>query len=382
MSHPILQTIARLGTQTLAAQAAELDRDPETLRQALQLLGQQQLLALKVPLDLGGSAIDPITYYQYQETLTRYSGALAFLQTQHQSAIALLAHSQNLELRQQQLPACITGQQTLGIAFSHLRRSVPLVKAMPRRGGYAISGHIPWITGWGIFDSFILAAVLPDDRALYVLLPLRSQIQPTGGSLQLSLPMPLIAMTGTQTVTAEIHDWFVPEADVVTVRPAGAIHTHDRSNVLSHSAFSLGCAQAGLDYLQSLQHRHANQNSPTLDPALAATLAQTIDRLAQPLQTCRSQIYQALAAQAFPAQGCSSEDAEIQDIQGRYEQGRSFRAQVLQLALQITQMGVIASKGAANRQEHPAGRLYREAMAFSVTGQTQDLLLHTLTQQN
>jgi alkylation response protein AidB-like acyl-CoA dehydrogenase len=90
--------------EAIAPQAANLDRDPQALCTALQSLGQRSLLALRVTVgqEQNGTVkqgVDEETYRSFQELVARYSGALAFLQTQHQSAATMIASSQNEDLK-------------------------------------------------------------------------------------------------------------------------------------------------------------------------------------------------------------------------------------------------------------------------------------------
>jgi len=39
---------------------------------------------------------------------------------------------------------------------------------------------------------------------------------------------------------------------------------------------------------------------------------------------------------------------------------------------------VVVSSGAANGTLHPAGRVYREALVYTVSGQTKDVMVATL----
>src|SRR5690349_13267820 len=132
--------------------AGELDQDPDALRDALADMGRQGLLGLRVPGEYGGKGFGSIEFRRFQEASARASGALAFLESQHQSACGIIARSSNELLRARLLPNLARGKATSAIAFSHLRRAgPPLVQAVPVPGGYHLRGRLPWVTGWGIF---------------------------------------------------------------------------------------------------------------------------------------------------------------------------------------------------------------------------------------
>lgn len=334
----------------VSPRAAEIDRHPDALRSALQTLGNASLLALRVPDDWGGAGLNEATFRHFQELVARYSGALAFLQAQHQSAGALLSRSDNTALKQAYLPKMATGAALVGISFAHLRRDNPPVKAIAVPGGYEINGQSPWVTGWGFFQTFIVAALLPDDRAVYGMVPFATEQQPNGGTLVCSEPLPLAAMNSTATVTVQFQRWFLPQAQVVGIYPASAVSKNDRLNVLQHSFFALGCARAGLDILES-----ANRSRPS------PVIHTVYESLAQELDECRSAIF------AAPSGG------------EQFEANLQLRAWAIELAVRCAHAAVTVSSGSANSSHHPAQRIYREALMFTVSGQTTAVMEATLT---
>ncbi|WP_083775304.1 acyl-CoA dehydrogenase family protein [Gloeothece citriformis] len=246
--HQLLSTTLTFCQEFIAPQAHLLDRDPQALKKAFQGMGDRGLLALRVPPEWGGAGVSDLTYRHFQMMVTRYSGALAFLQMQHQSAGANLAASDNESLKGDYLPRMGKGEVLLGIGYSQLRRSgKPVITATPVEGGYQLSGTIPWITGLGFFDDCIIGATLPDGQALYGIIPLQEGDQPGGGTIRFSPVMELIAVGATNTVIGELKNWFLGGDRVVDIRSAQAIHESDEKNVLHHGFFALGCAQAGLD---------------------------------------------------------------------------------------------------------------------------------------
>ncbi len=327
--------------KTIAPIANQIDEQVEALRSALAGLGDRQLLALRVPESWGGGLSDE-QFHRFQELTARYSGALAFLQTQHQSAAAMLVKSENESLKQAFLPHMGSGEKRVGIGFSHLRRATnPPLKAVPVNGGYRLHGHIPWITGFDFFQSVLIAAVLPNGEALYGMVPFTNQF--SNGEIRFSAPMALAAMTSTNTVTANLTEWFLPASQVAFVLPATAIHNSDRASVLNHSFFALGCAQAGLDVLKTVSRSKSSQSSSS-----------TLKTLTEELDACRSAIYSAQTAS--------------------FETRLKLRASSIELMMQCAHAAVIASSGAAISKSHPAQRVFREALLFSVSGQTHAVL--------
>ena len=348
ISPNLFDPLDRYLREVVAPNVEEMDDRAEVLRSALQGLGQLNLLALRVPQIWGGAGVDDFTFSAFQERIARSSGALAFLQTQHQSAAAMLTQSENQTLKQSYLPDMSSGQKLVGIGFSHLRRSNPPIKATRVEGGYRLHGQVPWITGFEFFQSFLLAAVLPNGQAVYGMVPFVATRQ-NAGEIWFSEPMSLAAMTATNTVKAEVVDWFMPDADVAFIRSAQAIHESDQLNVLNHSFFAIGCAQAGLDILKTTA-----QTKPHL------TIAPALESLTQELSDCRSKIYAA------------------QQQKESFEEKLRLRVWAINIANRCAQAAVTVSSGAANSKYHPAQRIYREALVFTVSGQTTAVMMATL----
>ena len=327
--------------------ANEIDYNTQALKTALQEMGDRSLLALKVPSKLGGSGLTELEYRRLQIKLARASGALTFLQTQHQSAAKMLADCHNNSLQQEFLPQMATGKQLMGVGFSHLRRrGTPMVLAKETKTGYIITGEVPWITGYNFFYNFILGATLADGREIYGILPLQNQSQDAGGSITVSQPMKLMAVAATNTVSAKIDRWYLNRDRILKIKPPGSIHQSSRQNILNHGWYAIGCAYAGLDILLSLTEK------------------KKLDFLEQSWQALHLEVEQNQEkAIALTANKTTS-----------YEEKLELRGNLIHLAQRCATAAVVASSGAANYLHSSAARVYREALLFSVSGQTTDVM--------
>jgi alkylation response protein AidB-like acyl-CoA dehydrogenase len=310
-----------------------LDQDAEALREALAEMGRRGLLGLRVPREFGGLGLDPLEFRRFQEASARASGALAFLESQHQSACSLVARSSNAALTARLLPRLARGEDTAAIAFSHLRRpGPPLVRASAATGGYRLDGRLPWVTGWGLFTVCVTAAPLDDGRILFAVHPLAAS-----ASMRPTPPLALAAMAVTQTVEIAVDKLFIPESDVVEIHAATWIQENDRIAIALQSPLALGCAQAGIDVLRDEAEKKNN-----------AGMKDAAERLDRELEACRVEAYRAM-----------EENADLQ-------RGLAARAAAIELAGRTTHAAVVAAAGAGNLMTHPAQRVYREALAFSV----------------
>ncbi len=360
----VLDTAESYLLNQVAAKANEIDSNSDTLFHALRGLGELGLLALRVPRRWGGKEVSEETFANFQELVARYSGALAFLQTQHQGAAGMLVASSNSSLQQEYLPRMGNGEVLVGVGFSQLRREgEPLTVAVPVPGGYQLDGIVPWVTGYGIFQDFIIAATLPDGRAVFAIAPFVETHQDfkqpqkhgehgeqRGGSITFSTPAELAAMTSTNTVTATLTGYFLPQERVVSIKPAGWIYENDKNNVLRATFLATGCALAGLDIIESAAR---TKSLPFIANAFAS--------FQQELSNCRAAIRKA-------QQHSSVELSEKLQL----------RAWAIDLATRIAHAAVTVSSGAANYKHHNAQRVYREALVFTVTGQTSAVMEATL----
>ncbi len=348
----VLETASSYLLKQVAVVANQIDCSSQQLFTALQGLGDLGLLGLRLPKAWGGEELGGQAFHDFQELVARYSGALAFLQTQHQSAVGMIVASSNTNLQQTYLPQVQSNKCLLGVGFSQLRRrGKPTITALPVPGGYELNGVVPWVTGYGMFSEFIVAATLPDGSAVFGIVPFRETHQSsTGAKITFSAPAQLAAMTSTNTVNATLSNYFLSEQQVVDLKPAGWIHENDKKNVLRASFLTTGCAMAGLDVIEATSQQ---KSLPCIADALAS--------LQQELHQCRTAIRE---AQQNPGQ-------EL------YEKLR-LRSWAIELANRIAHAAVTVSGGAANYSHNNAQRIYREALVFTVTGQTTAVMAATL----
>lgn len=337
--------------QQVSPYANQIDGCSKSLHQALNGLGELGILGLRIPQVWGGPQLNAETFFNFQELIARYSGALAFLQTQHQSAAGMLIQSFNAQLQAEYLPRMSHGIAKIGVGFSHLRRlGNPSITAIPVTGGYQLNGIVPWVTGWGIFEEFVVAATLPNGQSVWGLVPFSEQ-KIGESTITFSSPMLLCSMTSTNTVTASFTQWFLPEEKVISIHPVGWIQNNDKTKVLHASFLALGCARAGLDIVET-----------AFQKTELSFIQEVFNALNQELNQCRSIIFE---VQKYPNKLNTSEKYQL-------------RAWAIELALRCAHAAVTVSSGAANLSSHSAQRIYREALVFTVSGQTTELMVATL----
>jgi len=327
--------------------AEVIDRDCDALRTALGDFAAQGWMALKRPSEYGGPAMPEPDFRRFQQECARASGTFAFLQTQHQSAVSMLAKSDNSDLKQDWIPKMANGERYLGIGFSQLRRpGTPMVTATPADNGYRISGHVPWVTGFGYYGHYLLGATLPSGDALFAIVPL----EPSESTV-VSEPMRLSAMETAQTVTVTYDNFQLASDEVAFIRPAGWIQNNDLINISLQAHFAMGNALAGLDVLEE---RFEERKQPFVKDAYDSLLKEW------------SVVNTALAETPISA-----------DEQTSAERLR-LRAWAIELMGRCAHAAITASSGASNSIHHRAQRIWREALVFTVSAQTSAIMEATL----
>lgn len=339
-------------SETVAPHANLIDRSTPALRRALAVLLDQGWMCLRRPTAYGGPEVTEPEFREFQECVASYSGALAFLQTQHQSAVALISRGANEDLKQRFLPRMHTRQGLTGIGFSQLRRpGPPVLRAEAVDGGYRLNGSVPWATGHRLFPHLLLAGSLEDGRSIFGLTPFRDA-ERDGGSIRFSQPMKLAAMESARTVSAELQNWFLPDRAVVSLKPPQWIHRNDMINITLQGFFAIGCARAGV----RLVEQAAAKSGATYVRAAAVALGEEIGE-------CRK----------------AMSDAQQADGELTTEAKLRTRAWAIDLAMRCAHAAITASSGAANLASHAAQRVLREALVFTVSAQTAPIMEATLT---
>lgn len=360
----ILNTARRIAETVLGPNAQRTDRGSGPNRENFRALAEAGLLGLASPRKYGGLDASGATQREYTEILASYCGVTTFTQAQHHGPSRMIANGPNDALKRRLLPELASGRKLCAISFAHLRRpGPPVLRAEPVSGGYRLHGTAPWVTGWGLMDQVVFGATLPDGRFLYVWSPgdrtefadlFEGITPPEGewGTLSASAPLALCAMNASATVELKLEDWFVPEAHRLSESDRETMQRNDRNGVLGATAMPLGCAAAGVRTLQQAAERRSLH-----------AIRRAADAFASELTDARAQVEMWSARNSDPE---------------FFENAVKTRAWCIELALRTAHAAVTASSGAANLLDHPAQRLLREAMFYTIQAQTQEVMDATL----
>jgi alkylation response protein AidB-like acyl-CoA dehydrogenase len=360
----ILTAARQVAETILGPNAQESDRAPGPNPINFRALADAGLLGLALPREYGGLDASGATQREYTEILASYCGVTTFTQAQHHGPSRMIANGPNETLKRRLLPDLASGRRMCAVSFAHLRRpGPPVLRADPVAGGYRLTGTAPWVTGWGLMDQVVFGATLPDGRFVYAWSPgsredfpdLFADAGPENGdwgTLRASAPIPLCAMNASATVELTCENWFIPEAHKLSESDRETMRRNDRNGVLGATTMPIGCATGSVRLLCETAERRS-----------LAPIRRAAESFVAELGELREQI--------------AYWNARVQEPEF-FENAARVRAWGIELAVRVAHAAVTAGSGAANLLTHPAQRLLREAMFYTIQAQTQEVMDATL----
>ena len=217
----------RVAAAVLRPAAERIDRLDAVPSSVLRLLADEAL----------NGPFDRPTRFAVTEALAAGSLSVAFVHLQHLSALATVCRSEGPAARFAEPLA--RGEMRAGIAITALRGSDPL-RITPSAGGYALTGTVPWITGWGRIDLLFTAALGDGDLVHRVLLDVRE-------CATLSVVrQPLEAANASDTVTARFEAHPVPAERLVGLIRKADLDARDAAGLAGNGALATGTIAAML----------------------------------------------------------------------------------------------------------------------------------------
>lgn len=360
----LLAAAQRLGQETLGPCAQETDQGAGPNLDNFRALAEAGILGMALPRQFGGIEASGAAQREVTEILASYCGVTTFVQAQHHGSSRMIANGPNDILKNALVPDLAAGRKLCAVSFAHLRRpGPPVLRAEPVSGGYRLNGKAPWVTGWGLMRQVVFGATLPNGRFVYLWSPMHREEFPEvfadvrpdkgdWGTLEATLPLPLCAMNASLTVELIAKDWFIPQAHWLQESDREMMRRNDRNGVLGATAMPLGCAAASVRVLCETAER---RGLPAIQRAASA--------FGTEWQEAKAQVLEWSARTGEP------------DF---FENGVRIRAWCIELAVRAAHAAATASSGAANTLSHPAQRLLREAMFYTIQAQTQEVMDATL----
>ncbi len=216
MPHPLVDAAAALTDEVLFPDAIEVDQADRVPPAHFDALAEAGLYGVEVAADLS-----PSERWLIAEHVASGCMSTAFVWIQHHSAVRALVGSANDHLVERWLSDLVDGRRRAGIAIGGVRPPEPSLRARRAPGGWALSGHVPWVTGWGVCDVLLVGAVTDSSEEVWSFVP-ALPVQALGATRHR-----LLAANASATVKIEFDGLVVPDAEIVDIRPHEPPPPHD-----------------------------------------------------------------------------------------------------------------------------------------------------------
>jgi alkylation response protein AidB-like acyl-CoA dehydrogenase len=213
MTPSLVEVAEDLAEHVLFSAALATDASDVVPRSNLDALAEAGLYGLAGPAAYGGAGVDLRTASNVRERLAGGCLTTTFVWVQHTTPVLELTASPNADLREAWLADMCAGSLRTGIALGGLHQGSAGLKAEPVEGGWLVSGDAPYVTGWGLIDVLLIAALTPDERVV------RALIDAVEGPQVVSERLRLVAANASATVRLRIDGLFVPSERVTSVAP-------------------------------------------------------------------------------------------------------------------------------------------------------------------
>ena len=252
-----------------------------------------------------GAAIDAAAACRIIEILAGGCLATTFVWLQHHRAVRAVSAAGG-PLRDEWLGPLCRGTRRCGIALGGGLPGPPLLLARPAAGGYRLDGISPWVTGWGLVDTFYVAARDERDNVVTAFVPAApgppaEPAEPGGpprvaepGGLTLSAELlRMVAVNASRTALIRFDGHFVPAGRVIATVPHRDWLAQDAMHLRGNGSLALGvagrcCELIGASPLDGeLASRRAalDAASPAQMPAARADASELAMRAAAALVT-------------------------------------------------------------------------------------------------
>lgn len=190
-----------------------LDHDESLLKNSYDQLIQLDGLKFLIPKDLGGLGGERSEWIEYNILMAQYSGALLFLQAQHQFAVSQLKKLLPQEKVAALLRLIAKDNIGLGIALATKRNLLEVTKT---KNGFLLSGKLLWVTGFNYFPSILFSFDM-DNHAYYSILSFSSNLK--NKNFIISPKIETNVFNSTNTVSITLDNYFIADDEIIASHP-------------------------------------------------------------------------------------------------------------------------------------------------------------------
>jgi alkylation response protein AidB-like acyl-CoA dehydrogenase len=195
----------------LFPRAVEVDATSQIPNAHWRALADAGLYGIAVPAELGGPDLELADITEILEAVASGCLATAFTWMQHHGVIAALSATANTPLRESILPGAAAGSIRCGVAFAGVVPVPPRMRAERVAGGWRLSGHAPFVSGWGIIDLLQISAGDADSGDIVSAIV---RAEPQHG-IETVTPQSLFVANATRTVSLDVDGLMITDDRVV-----------------------------------------------------------------------------------------------------------------------------------------------------------------------
>jgi alkylation response protein AidB-like acyl-CoA dehydrogenase len=260
-------TIARIATERIAPRAGEIDRSGEYPRDIRELLAENEILALPIAEEYGGTGTGTLMLQIAIEEIAKADASCALMLMIQELGSLPIARYGSDELKQRFLPRCASGELTPAFALSEAEagsNAAAMRTAAVKDGDdWIINGTKNWITNAGVADFYVVFAVT--DRAQARITAFVVEADRPGFSI--GGYEHKLGIKGSPTGSPVLQDVRVPAENVIGEVGRGmrvALGTLERTR-LGAAAQAVGIAQGATDYAVGYAKERIAFGKPIMD---------------------------------------------------------------------------------------------------------------------
>src|SRR4051812_48346874 len=247
------ETIRQIAEERIRPRAADIDRSGEYPWDVRKLLGEQDILALALPAEYGGTGTGALMLQVAVEEIARACASSALILMIQELGTLPIQMFGSDELKERFLPRCATGEWSPAFCLSEPEAGsdAAALRTTAVRDGdeWVINGTKNWITNAGIADFYIVfAATDRENRRMSAFIVEKDMPGFSVGKLEHKL-----GIKGSPTGSPVFEDVRVPPENLLGDEGRGmrvALGTLERTR-LGAAAQAVGIAQGAIDYATS-----------------------------------------------------------------------------------------------------------------------------------
>nr|WP_174344001.1 acyl-CoA dehydrogenase family protein [Gordonia soli] len=252
---PLRRAVQRIADEILFPASADVDRTGSIPASHWTAIADAGLFGIAAPTTVGGPGLGFAQVVDTIEVMASGCLATAFTWMQHHGVVISLAGTDNVTLRDRLLADTVTGRVRAGVAYAGVVPTPPRMRAHRIDGGWRLSGHAPFVSGWGIVDVLQISARDDEtDDVVAAIVPARDQ-----PGIAAVTPLPLIAADASATVAMEVDDLVVDDAQVVSRVSLDDFFATQNIGVRLNGTLPLGLVRRCAALLDRGGHAHAGR---------------------------------------------------------------------------------------------------------------------------